>query len=71
VNFTVDPSTVGWRSFDLILSACGEDAKIVAWWAVESHLPGGVAFQMEGRGDRTPYRMADAIAKALALDPGT
>jgi len=62
VSFTVDPSTGGWRSFDLILSVCGEDAKVVAWWATEDHMPGAVAFQLEGRGDTTPDAIADALA---------
>jgi len=67
VRFTVQPSAMGWRSLDLILSACGADAKIVAWWVAEDHLPGAIAFQLEGRGDKTPDRMADAIEKALPL----
>ena len=67
VSFTVQPSAGGWRSLDLILSACEADAKIVAWWAAEQHLPGAVAFQLEGRGDTTPDRMADAIETVLRL----
>jgi hypothetical protein len=67
VRFTVQPSPAGWRSFELILSACGKDASLVAWWTAEDHLPGSVAFQLEGRGDNTPDRMADAIATALKL----
>ncbi len=67
VSFTVDPSTGGWRSFDLILSVCGEDANIVAWWAAEGQMPGAVAFQLEGRGETTPDRMADAIETVLRL----
>lgn len=72
VRFTVEPSGGGWRSLELILSACGADAKIVAWWVAEDHLPGAVAFQLEGRGDTNPDRIADAIATALPLwDDGT
>lgn len=67
VCFTVDPSEGGWRSFELILSACGTDAKIVAWWAAENHLPGAVAFQLEGRGESTPDRMAAVIELAGPL----
>ena len=65
VRFTVQPSPAGWRSLELILSACGEDAKLVAWWVAEDHLPGAIAFQLEGRGYTTPDRMANAIATAL------
>lgn len=64
VCFTVEPSAGGWLSLELILSACGEDAKLVAWWAAEDSLPGAVAFQLEGRGEATPDRIADAIEKA-------
>jgi hypothetical protein len=72
VCFTVQPSAGGWRSFELILSACGADAKIVAWWAAEDHLPGAVAFQLEGRGESTPDRMAAVIelARPLSGDGG-
>jgi hypothetical protein len=65
VRFTVQPSAGGWRSLDLILSACEADAKIVAWWVAEKHLPGAVAFQLEGQGGTTPDRMADAIETGL------
>lgn len=72
VCFTVQPSAEGWRSFDLILAACGADAKLVAWWVAEDHLPGAIAFQLEGRGETTPDRMADAIYTALPpRDDGT
>jgi hypothetical protein len=67
VRFTVQPSPAGWRSLELILSICGKDAALVAWWVAEDHLPGAIAFQLEGRGERTPERMADAIATALPL----
>jgi hypothetical protein len=67
VCFTVEPSAGGWRSLELILWACGADAKIVAWWAAEDHLPGAVALQLEGRGATTPDRIADEIQKALPL----
>ena len=68
VRFTVQPSPAGWRSLELILSACGEDASLVAWWVAEDHLPGAIAFQLEGRGERTPDRMADAITTVLARE---
>ena len=67
VSFSVEPSAGGWQSLEVIMAACGADAKIVAWWAVEQHLPGAVAFQLEGRGDTAPQRIADAIEKALPL----
>jgi hypothetical protein len=66
VRFTVQPSPAGWQSLELILSASGEDASLVAWWVAEDNLPGAIAFQLEGRGERTPERMADAIATVLA-----
>ncbi|UCC85224.1 MAG: hypothetical protein JSW46_10045 [Gemmatimonadota bacterium] len=64
VCFTVEPTAGGWPSLELILRACGEDAKLVAWWAAENHLPGAVAFQLEGRGKTTPDRIAEAIERA-------
>jgi hypothetical protein len=64
VCFTVEPSAGGWPSLELILSACGDDAKLVAWWAAEDNLPGAIAFQLEGRGETTPDRIAAAIERA-------
>ncbi|MGD2218181.1 MAG: hypothetical protein PVJ64_15595 [Gemmatimonadales bacterium] len=66
VCFSVAPSGGGWRSLEVILSACGAEAKIVAWWAADDHLPGAVAFQLEGRGEATPDRIADAIEQAIS-----
>lgn len=65
VCFTVEPSAGGWRSLELILWACGGEAKIVAWWAAEDDLPGAIAFQLEGQGDTTPDRIAEEIQAAL------
>jgi hypothetical protein len=65
VCFSVEPSAGGWRSLEVILWACGSDAKLVAWWTTEDHLPGAIAFQLEGRGEATPDRMAVAIEEAL------
>lgn len=66
VCFTVEPSAGGWDSLELILRACGEDAKLVAWWAAEGYLPGAVAFRLEGRGETTPDRIAEAIERTPA-----
>ncbi|NIN71137.1 MAG: hypothetical protein GTO46_04210 [Gemmatimonadetes bacterium] len=64
VRFTVEPSAGGWLSLELILQACAEEAKLVAWWAAEDYLPGAVAFQLEGRGEATPDRIAEEIERA-------
>ncbi len=66
VCFTVEPSAGGWVSLELILRACGEEAKLVAWWAAEAHLPGAVAFRLEGRGETTPDRIAEVIERIPA-----
>jgi hypothetical protein len=65
VCFTVEPSAGGWRSLEIILWACGADAKLVAWWTAEESLPGAIAFQLEGRGAATPDRVAAAIEEVL------